>query len=224
VSLDVILSILIFFQIVIQQSDCYWVLALVCTAPMLRKSEILVILKSKQKSLCQLATTELYPNETNNRVTERKLKKCVWVLCFRFVHGSQSLKLKYENYKSVEILSNFQNVKSLCANVIPIMKNFLATILIWISHHFAWRFRCVRFVLVWKSNKHTNREPSSSSSWVRFTWRFCSCVWDFYSRGKRVKTWSPRWALTSLCHHTYVQCGLFLWAQIRKDRCKLTKM
>jgi len=78
-----------------------------------------VILKSKQKSLCQLATTELFPKEIKNRETERKLQKCVWVLCFRLVLGSQSLKLKYENYKSVEILSNFQNVKSPCANVIP---------------------------------------------------------------------------------------------------------
>jgi len=52
VFLDVILSILIFFQIDIQKSDCYWVLAQVGTAPMLRKSEILVILNSKQKSLC----------------------------------------------------------------------------------------------------------------------------------------------------------------------------
>jgi len=34
---------------------------------------------------------------------------------------------------------------------------------------------------------------------------FCSCVWDFYIRGKRVATWSTRCALTSLCRHTYVQ-------------------
>jgi len=34
---------------------------------MLRKSEILVILNSKQKSLCQLATTELFPKETKNK-------------------------------------------------------------------------------------------------------------------------------------------------------------
>jgi len=89
-----------------------------------------VILKSKHKSLCLLATTELFPKKTNNREAEKKLKKCVLVLCFRFVHGSQSLKSKYENYKSVEILSNFQNVKSPCANVIPMMKDFLATVLI----------------------------------------------------------------------------------------------
>jgi len=61
VFLDVFLYILSFFQIVIQKSDCYRVLAQVCTAPMLRKSEILVILNSKQNSLCQLAITELFP-------------------------------------------------------------------------------------------------------------------------------------------------------------------
>jgi len=46
---------------------------------MLRKSEkILMSLKSKQKSLCQLATTELYSKETKNRETARKWQKRVW--------------------------------------------------------------------------------------------------------------------------------------------------
>ena len=52
---------------------------------------------------------------------------------------------------------------------------------------------------------------------------FCSYVWDFYSRGKRAAMWSPRCALTSLCRHTYVQCGWFLRVQIRKDRCETNK-
>jgi len=52
----------------IQKSDCYWVLAQVCTAPLLSKSEkILMSLKSKQKSLCQLPTAELFPNETGKQ-------------------------------------------------------------------------------------------------------------------------------------------------------------
>ena len=51
---------------------------------------------------------------------------------------------------------------------------------------------------------------------------FCSCVWDFYSRGKRAATWSPR-VPNFLCRHTFVQCGWFLWAQIRKDRCETYK-
>jgi len=43
--------------------------------------------------------------------------------------------------------------------------------------------------------------------WVRLMWRrpFCSCVWDFCSRGygKWVATWSSRCALKSLWRHTY---------------------
>jgi len=40
-------------------------------------------LNSKQKSLCQLATTELYPKETKKRVTARKWQKRVYVCCLR---------------------------------------------------------------------------------------------------------------------------------------------
>ena len=50
---------------------------------------------------------------------------------------------------------------------------------------------------------------------------FCSCVSDFYSRDKRVATWSSRCALKSLCRHTYyiaAVCLLFA-IQIRKHRC-----
>jgi len=67
VFLDVIFSTSIFFSTAIQKSDCYWVLEQVCTAPMLSKSEkilSLMSLNSKKKYLCQLATTDLFPNET----------------------------------------------------------------------------------------------------------------------------------------------------------------
>jgi len=48
VFLYVIFSFWIFFNKVIQKSDCYWVLAQVCTAPMLSKSEkMLMSLNSK---------------------------------------------------------------------------------------------------------------------------------------------------------------------------------
>jgi len=40
-------------------------------------------LNSKQKSLCPLATTELLPEETNNRETARKWQTRVWVWCLR---------------------------------------------------------------------------------------------------------------------------------------------
>jgi len=53
---------------------------------MLSKSEkILVSLNSKQKSLCQLATAELFPKETKNRETARKWQKRVWVWWLRLV-------------------------------------------------------------------------------------------------------------------------------------------
>jgi len=53
---------------------------------MLSKSEkILMSLNRKQKSLCQLATTELFPKETKNRETARKWQKRVWVWCLRLV-------------------------------------------------------------------------------------------------------------------------------------------
>jgi len=48
-------------------------------------------------------------------------------------------------------------------------------------------------------------------------------VSDFYSRGKRVATWSSRCALKSLCHHAYyigaVCLFLLFLTQIRKHRC-----
>jgi len=40
----------------------------------------------------------------------------------------------------VEILTNFQNVKSPRANVKPPSENFLAAVLIWTSHPFARQF------------------------------------------------------------------------------------
>jgi len=70
-------SIWIFFSKVIQKSDGYSVLAQVCSAPMLSKSEkILMSLNSKQKPLCQLASVELFPSETGK---QQKIKKRVWV-------------------------------------------------------------------------------------------------------------------------------------------------
>jgi len=36
-------------------------------------------LNNKQKSLCQMAATELYPKETNSKQTARKWQSSVWV-------------------------------------------------------------------------------------------------------------------------------------------------
>ena len=53
----------------------------------------------------------------------------------------------------------------------------------------------------------------AATIWVRFTWRFCSCVWDFYIRAK----------VQTLCFNVFVPshiCArcLFFWAQITKIR------
>jgi len=62
-----------------------------------------------------------------------------------------------KHYKSVNILSNFQNVKSACANLNPLFKTFCFYTL----HLFTRQFSCVRSLPVWKSNKHANRQPNS---------------------------------------------------------------
>ena len=212
---------------VIQKSDCYWILAQVCAAPMLRKSEKLVIFSSKQKSLCQLATTELFPKETKNRETERKLQKRVWVLCLRLVvlicltsvHGSQPLKLKYKTLKISGHFIKFSECQvPLRKCNTPLLKTFWRRF--WFEPHIISRDGFVAFDSL-QSEKVTNKPiVNLAVQPVGYVLHdvFCSCVWDFYSRGKRSARWSPRCALTSLCRHTYVQCGLFLWAQIRKDR------
>jgi len=75
VFLDVIFSIWIFFSKVIQKSDCYWVLAQVCTDPMLSKSrKSLMILKSKQNPIYQLATAELFHNDTRKQKKHDKAR------------------------------------------------------------------------------------------------------------------------------------------------------
>jgi len=49
---------------------------------MLSKSEILMSLNSKQKSLCQLATRELFPKDTEKA---RTWQKRVWDQCLRLL-------------------------------------------------------------------------------------------------------------------------------------------
>jgi len=57
----------------------------VCTAPLLSKSEkILMMLNSKQKRLYQLATAELFPNETQKqqKMTKARLSLMPWISGF----------------------------------------------------------------------------------------------------------------------------------------------
>ena len=74
--------------------------------------------------------------------------------------GSSPPNLSMKHCSAAEILSNFQNVKSSAQMQNPI-EDFLTTVLVSTSHPFMRRFRCVRFLAVWKSSKHVNREPSS---------------------------------------------------------------
>jgi len=57
---------------------------------MLSNSEMLMSLNSKQKSLCQQATTQLFHKETKKSETVRKWQKRVWVWCLRSVVLSSS--------------------------------------------------------------------------------------------------------------------------------------
>jgi len=60
-----------------------------------------------------------------------------------------------------------------------------------------------------QSEKATNARivnVTVATIWVVLLDVFCSCVQDFYGRGKQVATWSSKCALTSLCRHLYVQC------------------
>jgi len=114
------------------------------------------------------------------------------------ISGSQLSNWNIKHYKSVEIWSIFQNVKSTCANVIPPIEDLLATVLIWNSHHSARWFRCVRFIAVWKSNKHANREPSSSTNWVHFACVLLVCV-------KFVQPWwASRNVVPTLCFNVFM--------------------
>ena len=62
--------------------------------------------------------------------------------------GSAPPNLNMKHYKSAEIVSNFQNVKSPYVNVKTSIESFLATALVETSHPVARRLRCVRFLAV----------------------------------------------------------------------------
>jgi len=109
-------SIWICFSKVVQKSDRYWVLVQVGIASMLSKSEkILMSLNSKQKSLCQLATTELFPKETKNRETARKWQKHVWVISnsnFMQPRGALFLSLMVTNCSGKRFFSRCKRIKN----------------------------------------------------------------------------------------------------------------
>jgi len=126
--------------------------------------------------------------------------------------GSALPNLYTKHYESVKILPNFQNVKSPCANLNPLFKT--SGFGFQTSHLFTRQFSCVPFLPVWKSKKHANREPDSDNHLSAFhVTCFAHGVREFYSRGKRVPTWSSRCALKSLFRYTYYidAVCLFFW-------------
>ena len=57
----------------------------------------------------------------------------------------------------------------------------------------------------WNGGTDFKRGPGTTAPLLMAPCVFCSCVWDFHSRGKRVATWSTRCSLASLCRQTHVQ-------------------
>ena len=84
------------------------------------------------------------------------------------------------------------------------LQDFLATVLVFELHIFS-RDNLVAFDSYQYEKARNTRFMNLAvvTIWVRFTWRICSCVWDFYGRGKRVATCSSRCAFKSLSRHTY---------------------
>ena len=135
------------------------------------------------------------------------------------MHGFQPLKLKY---KTLQVSGDFIKFSECQVPLrkcnTPLLKTFWRRF--WCEPHIISPDGFVVFDSSQSENVTNTRIANLAVQPVGYVLHdvFCSCVWDFYSRGKRTARWSPRCALKSLCRHTYVQRGLFLWPQIRKDR------
>ena len=109
VILDVIFSILIFFNKVIQKSNCYWVLVHVCAAHMLSKSEkTFMSLNSKQKSLCQLANTNSTPKRQRTGQQEENDKS---------TFGSNALDLVFYSHRPKCLWNDQKKLSHLGQNI-----------------------------------------------------------------------------------------------------------
>jgi len=133
--------------------------------------------------------------------------------------GSPPLKLKYKTLQISDfiIFSECQVPLRKCNT--PQLKTFWRRF--WFEPHIISRDGFVAFDSL-QSEKVANMRIVNLAVqpvWCILHDVFWWCVWDFCRRGKWAATRSPRCALTSLCRHTYVHCGWFLCAQIRKDRC-----
>jgi len=157
---------------------------------MLRKSEILVILNSKQKSLCQLATTELFPKETK-KGNRKKITKARLGLMPQ-ISGFQPLKLKYKTLQISGYFTKFSECQVPLRNYnTPLLKTFWRRF--WFEPHIISRDGFVAFDSLQSEKVTKTRIVNLAVQPVECVLRdvFCSCVWDFYSCGKRVATGSP---------------------------------
>ena len=140
------------------------------------------------------------------------------------ISGSQPFKLKYKTPQISGYFIKFsecQVPRRKCNT--PLVKTFWRRF--WFEPHIISSDSFVTFDSLQSEKVRNTRIVNLAVQpvWCVLHDMFCSCVWDFYSRSKRAATWSPRCALTSLCRHTYVQCGWFVRAQIRKHRCETYK-
>ena len=89
---------------------------------------------------------------------------------------------------------------------------------VYTTHPFTRRFRCVRFFAVRKSNKQSNRDPSSCNHSGCFTWH----VLLVCARFLQPLSLLPLHRLYVLCFwFLIVYVGCYCWAQRRKKRCKV---
>ena len=128
-----------------------------------------------------------------------------------------------KHYKSVRILSNFQNQVPL-RKFKSSIQDFLTTVLVFKPHIFS-RDSLVAFDSYLSEQVRNTRivDLTIKTIWVPFTWRVLLVLWDFYNLGKRVATWSSRCALKSLCRHTcYVGavCLFFCCCFLNTDKKK----
>ena len=99
----------------------------------------------------------LYTYFTSDRISEIKpVQSSLWALV-----SSAFPNFNMKHYKSVTILSNFQNVKTPCTNSNSIFKTFWRWFWFLNCTSFTRQVTCVRFLAVWKRKKHANRERNS---------------------------------------------------------------
>jgi len=116
--------------------------------------------------------------------------------------SSTLLNLYMKHYKSVKILSNFQNVKSPCTNLNPLFKTYWRRFcfLNLTSFHATVQLRSMLTSL--KNKKLANREPNSYNHlgvYVASFARVCEIFTAVVSELQR----GPHVVLKSLCRHTY---------------------